>query len=606
LYSSIKCPQGAACKLPNCIFSHDFFGNSAETDAVPNEHPSSANPRHDPKRRKVYSEEQAAIHSEPKSSKDSAIDASLKLDRKNDTHSEEEEPLHPELKSSTGKPKPKPKAATGPAVTTKIQKSEPLAPRALPNGKMPATWAARMKLLKLLHGFLVSLNNKVKESLDADVKALQMNDQAVITLALEQEENMARTGGSMYLDKSRKCCYNYKKMTLGEWVSIRRKQRDQEAGVAEGMESSKNELAGIPRAPEAPEASSLVETGLSAEEETRFLVRFIANQDKLHKFGYVSKVPTETDIAKCKEGIETAQGWEKCERCDSRFRVYPDRRDDGALTNGGKCTHHWGRLVWPQTHKMDRTRGSQPRLFSCCQMPQGSTGCTEGDTHVFKISSPNMLAAVLPFVETPPNPAAREDRAVTFDCEMGYTVNGLELIRLTACSWPDGAPLIDVLVRPLGLILDFNTRFSGVTSEQFLNAKPYTPDADPAADLRIVPDPQTARTLLLSHISPHTPLLGHGIENDLNALRLVHPTIIDTVLLFPHPKGLPIRNKLKTCVKEYLNWDIQTAGAQGHDSLEDARATGELVRWKVAREWRQLREKGWKVKDGKWFGPDGR
>jgi hypothetical protein len=40
--------------------------------------------------------------------------------------------------------------------------------------------------------------------------------------------------------------------------------------------------------------------------------------------------------------------------------------------------------------------------------------------------------------------------------------------------------------------------------------------------------PEVARELLFSLISPDTLLIGHGIENDLNAVRIAHPTIIDT------------------------------------------------------------------------------
>lgn len=46
-------------------------------------------------------------------------------------------------------------------------------------------------------------------------------------------------------------------------------------------------------------------------------------------------------------------------------------------------------------------------------------------------------------------------------------------------------------------------------------------------------------------------------------------------------------------------------GAAGHDSLEDARATGELVRWKVKAEWRRLKGEGWEVGVGGFVPPMG-
>ena len=69
-------------------------------------------------------------------------------------------------------------------------------------------------------------------------------------------------------------------------------------------------------------------------------------------------------------------------------------------------------------------------------------------------------------------------------------------------------------------------------------------------------------------------LVGHGLENDFRALMLVHTLVIDTSDLYPHFFGLPYRRSLKSLAKSYLKRDIQTGT---HDSLEDARASLELV-----------------------------
>ena len=73
-------------------------------------------------------------------------------------------------------------------------------------------------------------------------------------------------------------------------------------------------------------------------------------------------------------------------------------------------------------------------------------------------------------------------------------------------------------------------------------------------------------------------LVGHGLENDFRALMLVHTLVIDTSDLYPHFFGLPYRRSLKSLAKSYLKRDIQTGT---HDSLEDARASLELVLCKV-------------------------
>jgi hypothetical protein len=221
---------------------------------------------------------------------------------------------------------------------------------------------------------------------------------------------------------------------------------------------------------------------------------------------------------------------------------------------------------------------------------------------------------VLQFETTPLNTNVKVGKdAVAFDCEMGYTTVGLEVIRLSACKWPSAESLIDVLVKPIGTILDLNTKFSGVTPRQFSEAIPYsipeqadtppqpTKNKDDKQIMRIVDSPAAARELLTSFISPNTVLIGHAIDNDLNVLRLLHPTIVDTSLLFPHHGGLPYRFPLRKLAKDFLNLDIQQTSATGHDSMEDSRATGELVRVKVQREWEKFKRTGWHVTDGHFF-----
>ena len=67
-----------------------------------------------------------------------------------------------------------------------------------------------------------------------------------------------------------------------------------------------------------------------------------------------------------------------------------------------------------------------------------------------------------------------------------------------------------------------------------------------------------ARALLFQFLQPDTPLIAHAIENDL-----IHPAIIDTVLLYSHSNGLPIRHGFKYLSKKFLGLDIHD---RGHDS----------------------------------------
>lgn len=182
----------------------------------------------------------------------------------------------------------------------------------------------------------------------------------------------------------------------------------------------------------------------------------------------------------------------------------------------------------------------------------------------------------------------------------------MELLRLTATNWPDGEELLDVLVKPYGAILDLNTRFSGVKTDQFVDALPYDGSVNSVKDsrLRIVDSPAAARSLLFGLISPSTPLIGHAIENDLNVTRIVHPSIIDTCLLYPSRYGLPYRRALRQLSEEFLGRQIQLGGANGHDSKEDANAAMDLVRLLLGKKWRSMKRHGCRFEDGRLVEPD--
>ena len=60
-------------------------------------------------------------------------------------------------------------------------------------------------------------------------------------------------------------------------------------------------------------------------------------------------------------------------------------------------------------------------------------------------------------------------------------------------------------------------------------------------DLKNAKTLKTVQEELCEFICADTILIGHGLDNDLRALRLVHGTVLDTSLMFAHYKGLPFR-----------------------------------------------------------------
>ena len=473
--------------------------------------------------------------------------------------------------------------------------AESLNPRMLPNP--PALHAIRLKLITMLHEHMVRLNDEVKQSPDPSVAALTLSEQELIQETLGEEEKVAKQSPAIYTNIVKMRIVALKKMKLADWQRERLEKAVKDASVDTRSE--------VPKPPK------IIETGLSMDEEIALLPRIVAQREaNLVKHGYVFSTPSQDEIEQAQKGVEAAQGWEQCDRCQSRFQVFPGRREDGALTSGGTCSYH------PAKARRQLGKGNRETVYACCNESIGSSaGCKSADTHVFKISETKRLALVMPFKETPLNDTIEAKKAVCFDCEMGYTTLGMELIRLTATSWPDGKELLDVLVRPIGEILDLNSRFSGVWPEDFTNATPFNTISKRKAavasvksstdqhHLYLVDSPSIARDLLFDQLKPETPLIGHALENDLNATRIIHPSIIDTCLLYPHPRGLPIRFGLKALMKKHLDRDIQMGGAQGHDSKEDARAAGDLVRLKVAESWKLMKRDGWTVRDGEFHPP---
>lgn len=89
---------------------------------------------------------------------------------------------------------------------------------------------------------------------------------------------------------------------------------------------------------------------------------------------------------------------------------------------------------------------------------------------------------------------------------------------------------------------------------------------------------------LLELFTPHTILIGHSLNSDLAALKLTHPFIVDTSILYQHPRGPPMKSSLRWLAQKYLGREIQKGhGTHGHDSIEDARACLDLVKMKCER-----------------------
>ena len=66
--------------------------------------------------------------------------------------------------------------------------------------------------------------------------------------------------------------------------------------------------------------------------------------------------------------------------------------------------------------------------------------------------------------------------------------------------------------------------------------------------------------------------VGHSLGNDLKALEMFHPYVIDTSLIYNISGDRRRKAKLKLLSHMFLGQEIQCAGDKGHDPREDAEA----------------------------------
>ncbi|XP_023945435.2 RNA exonuclease 1 homolog [Bicyclus anynana] len=237
-----------------------------------------------------------------------------------------------------------------------------------------------------------------------------------------------------------------------------------------------------------------------------------------------------------------------CCRCKKTYTV--DKK--GLPTFKEECIYH--------PNNKYRIRGEV--RYQCCSQDGTSDGCCIASSHVYEYVDFENLKG---YVKTLPPEHDMDDYGVySLDCEMCYTTQGLDLTRVTvinsACK-----VVYETLVKPLHPIIDYNTRYSGITEEQMSEVRTTL---------------LNVQATLLTMFNSKTILIGHSLESDFKALKLIHDTVIDTSVLYPHKMGPPYKRALRNLSSEYLKKIIQNS-VDGHDSAEDATVCMELLIYKV-------------------------
>ncbi|XP_063849289.1 serine-rich adhesin for platelets-like isoform X2 [Scylla paramamosain] len=308
---------------------------------------------------------------------------------------------------------------------------------------------------------------------------------------------------------------------------------------------------------EKPKKSSASQEDIKGNAFYKNLTKYILTEEQLEENGYPCPDPEEKGKAIVKKidsrkKISPSALERYCDRCSVLYTV--DKW--GFPKNSAPCVYHWGRAY------KKRKYGTFETSYSCCGGEQGSGGCSQATTHVSENYNPKNLRGYVRTISKDSSSSNKEVYAL--DCEMCYTTEGNELTRITVIN-SSGDVVYEQLVKPENPILDYNTRFSGITENDMEDVKLTIRDVQAA---------------LLARFSDKTILIGHSLESDLHALKIIHTTVVDTSVVFPHKMGAPYKRALKNLAAEYLKRIIQD-DVSGHDSAEDAIACLHLMQWKV-------------------------
>ncbi|GFT76866.1 RNA exonuclease 5 [Nephila pilipes] len=162
-------------------------------------------------------------------------------------------------------------------------------------------------------------------------------------------------------------------------------------------------------------------------------------------------------------------------------------------------------------------------------------------------------------------PVTKNSPMFALDCEMCESADdSSELTRIAVVN--ENCDIVyHTLVKPDKKITNYLTKFSGVTEYMLKDVTVQLSDVQ-----------QHLQKLLPADAI----LVGHSLNCDLHALKMIHPYVIDTSIIFNNSGIRGYKDALKKLALKYLDKVIQNSD-EGHTPMEDAVTTMELVKFKL-------------------------
>ncbi|VDM57092.1 unnamed protein product [Angiostrongylus costaricensis] len=328
--------------------------------------------------------------------------------------------------------------------------------------------------------------------------------------------------------------------------------------------------------------SLLGDIDLSENEFYNLLIKkYLMTDEQLTRNGYPRAVPGDESLVTIAqshfEKSKSQKSWADkndldrlCSRCHKEFRLDPKGKVVSA-----ECVYHFKGL-----QRRGGMRGDS--FFACCGADRMTPGCCVAEAHV---SDTLNAEALREFTSTPVSSGESDPRnckVYAMDCEMVYGVWGPELARVSVVDM-NNKSVLDIIVKPRNTVIDYNTRFSGLTANQVESS---------TVDLI------QAQNSLFELVNERSILIGHSLESDLKAMRLRHerlslPDVYFLTIIITFRQGFPYKRALRNLASEYLQKIIQEDGKlgsiadSGHDSQEDSATCMSLMLLKVKEDYKR-------------------